>query len=201
MSRKSVPRHKACRRLSLSVCGAVNCPLGRRPNPPGQHGAGRKNKPSQYALQLRETQKLRAYYNVSAKQMLRYYDEASASKAQTNVAMVQKLETRLDSMVYRLGFAASLRASRQMVGHGHILLNGKKVNKPAIQIKPGDQIKLREKSQKVDRYKEWWGFYDHNLPYIQKNKGDFSGTLVAQPERDAIPIVVEDQLVVEFMAR
>lgn len=201
MSRKSEPRHKACRRLGVSVCGAVNCPLGRRPNPPGQHGAGRRQKVSPYAQQLIETQKLRAYYGISESQLVRYYEAAVNSRQPTNVALVQSLETRLDNVVYRLGFACSLRAARQLVVHRHIDLNGKNVNKPSMAIKPGDVVKLRDKSQKVERYVEWFKFFNHNLPYLSKDTSKYSGSLVNPPPRDQIPILLEDQLVVEFMAR
>lgn len=198
---KSIPRHKICRHLGVSVCGAVNCPLARRPNPPGQHGNARRQKNSEYALQLMETQKLRAYYGISAKQLIRYYREAAQSRTQTNIALVQKLETRLDNVVYRLGFTCSLRASRQMVVHRHILVNDRIVNKPGFRVKPGDVIQLKEKSQKVERYKDWFNFYNPSLAYVQKNSSNFSGTLLSIPEREQVPIILEDQLVVEFMAR
>ena len=201
MSRKSIPRHRVCRRLGVSVCGAVNCPLGRRPTPPGQHGAARRQKDTPYGLQLKETQKLRAYYGISAKQLRRYFSEAAAAKEQTNIALVQKLECRLDSMSYRMGFACSLRAARQIVVHRHLLVNGKNVNKPGYQLKPGDTVELRPKSQKIERYVDWFKFYDHKLSYIQKDVSKLSGSLVQMPEREEVPILVEDQLVVEFMAR
>ncbi|MBF0288740.1 MAG: 30S ribosomal protein S4 [SAR324 cluster bacterium] len=201
MSRKSIPRHRICRRLGVSVCGAVNCPLGRRPTPPGQHGAMRRSKDTQYALQLKETQKLRAYYGVSSKQLRRYYAEAATSKEQTNIALVQKMECRLDNMAYRMGFACSLRSARQLVVHRHLMVNGKNVNKPSYQLKSGDTVQLREKSQKIERYTEWFKFYDHKLSYVQKDVSKYSGSLVEIPTREEIPILVEDQLVVEFMAR
>lgn len=201
MSRKSIPRHRVCRRLGVSVCGAVNCPLGRRPTPPGQHGASRRQKDTPYGLQLKETQKLRAYYGISAKQLRRYFTEAATSKEQTNIALIQKLERRLDSMTYRMGFACSLRAARQMVVHRHMLVNGKNVNKPGYQLQPGDTIELRPKSQKIERYVDWFKFYDHKLSYIQKDFTKLTGSLVHMPEREEVPILVEDQLVVEFMAR
>ncbi|MGK5090379.1 30S ribosomal protein S4 [Deltaproteobacteria bacterium TL4] len=198
---KLVFRHKTCRRLGLSVCGAVNCPIGRRPNPPGQHGANRRQKVTQYALQLLETQKLRAYYGISSKQARRYFTEALKARGQTNVLMVQTLETRLDSIVHRLGFSGSLRAARQMVVHRHFLVNGKNVNKPGIQVMPGDVIQLREKDQKVERYKEWFQFFVPNLPYLERDTANFSGRLIRLPERAEIPILVDDHLFVEYLAR
>ena len=164
MSRTSIPRHRACRRLGVSVCGAVNCTLLRRPNPPGQHGASaQRAKISVYGLQLKETQKLRLYYGVSKKQFRNYFEKATSSRQQTNEKLVQSLETRLDNMVYRMGFTGSLRAARQMVVHRHILLNGKNVNKPGCVVKPGDKIELREKSKKIQTYVDWFKFF-HDFP-------------------------------------
>lgn len=203
MTSKVESRCKICRRLGVCVfkfrCGGVI----RRPNPPGQHGSGaaRRQKVTPYGLQLKETQKLRYYYGISSKQLRRYYREASSSKQQTNIALVQKLETRFDNMVYRMGFAGSLPAARQMVVHRHLLVNGKSVNKPGFQVKPGDEIQLRAKSQKIETYKEWFKFYEQKLGYIQRDVSKTSGTLVQIPERAEIPILLEDQLVVEFMAR
>ncbi len=201
MSEKLQARCKVCRRLGTCVfkfrCGGVL----KRPNPPGQHGGARRAKETQYGLQLKETQKLRFYYGVSGKQFLRYYKEAAASSHQTNVILVQKLETRLDNMVYRMGFAGSLRAARQMVVHRHLLVNGKNVNKPAYQLRPGDEIKLREKSAKIENYRDWFKFYAQDLSYIERDLDSLSGTLTRIPERNEVPILVDDQLVVEFMAR
>ena len=175
--------------------------LSRRPNRPGQHGGGRQAKISPFGQQLKETQKLKAFYGISSKQLRRYYEHAAKVRKQTNVALVQSLETRLDNMVYRIGFAGTLRAARQMVVHCHITVNDRKVNKPGFQVKPGDSIQLREKSQNVDRYKDWFNFFEQKLAYIQRDSKKFSGTLVEVPEREEIPIDVEDHLVVEFMAR
>lgn len=201
MSNKAHANCKICRRLGVCVfkfrCGG----LVKRPNPPGQHGGGRPSKKSQYGLQLTETQKLRYYYGISAKQLRRYYKEASSSNQQTNVAMISRMETRLDNLVYRMGFAGSLKSARQMVVHRHILVNGKNVNKPAYQVKPNDMIQLRDKSQKVERFKEWFDFYWQDLKYIKRFPDKMAGMLLHVPEREEIPILVDDQLVVEFMAR
>ena len=123
------------------------------------------------------------------------------SKMQTNVALVQLLETRLDNMAYRMGFAGTLRAARQMVVHRHLQVNGKTVNKPSFHVKPGDVIQLREKSRKIERYKDWYNFFEQQLNYIKREPKQLSASLVQIPEREEIPILVEDHLVVEFMAR
>jgi len=203
MPGKSTIKHKVCRSLGVNLIGTPSAALtlSRRPNRPGQHGGGRQAKISPFGQQLKETQKLKAFYGISSKQLHRYYEHAAKVRKQTNVALVQSLETRLDNMVYRMGFAGTLRAARQMVVHCHITVNDRKVNKPSFQVKPGDNIQLREKSQKVDRYKDWFNFFEQKLAYIQRDSKKFSGTLVEVPEREEIPIDVEDHLVVEFMAR
>lgn len=203
MPGKSTIKHKVCRALGVNLIGSPSAALilSRRPNRPGQHGANRRSKVSPFGEQLQETQKLKYYYGISSKQLRRYYDKAARSRTQTNIALVQTLETRLDNMTYRLGFAGTLRAARQMVVHCHITVNGQRVNKPGYQVKPGDVIQLREKSQKIDRYKDWFNFFEQKLGYVQRDSSKFSGTLVQIPEREEIPIEVEDHLVVEFMAR
>jgi len=203
MPGKSTIKHKLCRALGVNLIGSPSAALtlSRRPNKPGQHGAGRQAKISPFGQQLKETQKLKAFYGIGTKQLRRYYEKAAKARKQTNVALVQKLETRLDNMVFRMGFAGTLRAARQMVVHGHLKVNEKKVNKPGYQLQPGDLVQLRDKSQKIERYKDWYNFFEQKLGYIQRDTKKFSGTLVQIPERDEIPIEVEDQLIVEFMAR
>ena len=203
MPGKSTVKHKLCRALGVNLIGSPSAALtlSRRPNRPGQHGAGRQAKISPFGQQLKETQKLKAFYGIGTKQLRRYYEKAAKARKQTNVALVQKLETRLDNMAYRMGFAGTLRAARQMVVHGHLKVNEKKVNKPGYQLQPGDLVQLRDKSQKIERYKDWYNFFEQKLGYIQRDTKEFSGTLVQIPEREEIPIEVEDQLIVEFMAR
>ena len=203
MPGKSTIKNKLCRALGVNLIGSPSAALtlSRRPNRPGQHGVGRQTKMSPYGQQLKETQKLKAFYGIRSKQMRRYYEKAAKMRKQTNVALVQTLETRLDNIAYRMGFAGTLRAARQMIVHCHITVNGKKVNKPGYQLSPGDIVKLREKSMKIDRYKDWYNFFEQKLGYIHRDTKNFSGTLLHVPEREEIPIEVEDHLVVEFMAR
>ena len=145
MTVKTKTLRKHCRALGVNLIGTPSAALTlqRRPNRPGQHGAGRRAKLSPFAMQLMETQKLKHYYGVTAKQLKRYYDRASKSKEQTNVFMVQLLEQRLDNMVYRMGFSPTLRAARQMVVHRHIMVNGKNINKPSMEVRVGDEITRR----------------------------------------------------------
>ncbi len=178
MPGKSTIKHKTCRALGVNLIGSPRAALtlSKRPNRPGQHGANRRQKISPFGEQLQETQKLKYFYGVSAKQLRRYYKKASMSRMQTNIALVQQLETRLDNMVYRMGFAGTLRAARQMVVHRHLMVNGKSVNKPGYQVNPGDVVQ--------------------QLNYISRDPAKMSASLVQLPEREEIPILVEDHLVV-----
>jgi small subunit ribosomal protein S4 len=151
-------------------------------------------------MQLMETQKLKHYYGVTAKQLKRYYDRASKSKEQTNVFMVQLLERRLDNMVYRMGFTPTLRAARQMVVHRHIMVNGKNVNKPSLEVRVGDEITVRDRSKGIEKYKEWFELSEQQLGYIERDGSKMTGKLLQIPAREEIPIQVEDHLVVEYMA-
>lgn len=191
------PRFKQCRRLGLNVCGHQKA-MDR-----AHKGTSRSDKKlSNYGMQLLEKQRLRAYYGVMEKQFIKYVREAKKEKEQTGHALVKILESRLDNLVYRLGFASSIRQARQMVVHGHILLNGKKVDIPSYRVKTGDTISLKEKSQNVELFKE--NFYSNFLisyPYLDKDKNIFSGKYVRYPNRDEVPIEIDDQLVVEYYSK
>ena len=197
MAKMMGPRFKQCRRLGLNVCG----------HPKAMDRAGRgtsraDKKLSPYGLQLLEKQRLRAYYGVMEKQFANYFEKASKSKELTGFALIKLLECRLDNLVYRLGFANSIRQARQMVVHGHILVNGKKVDIPSFNVSVGDEIKLREKSQKNPMFKENFESSILNvLPYISKNEADFSGTLLRYPERNEVPIEINEVLVVEYYSK
>lgn len=190
------PRFKECRRLGLNVYGH---PKAMKRAKPGTSRADKKL--SEYGRQLLEKQRLRAYYGVMERQFERYVEEAKKSPELTGHALVKILETRLDNMVYRLGFASSIRQARQMVVHGHILVNGRKIDIPSYRVKVGDTISLKEKSRNVDLFRE---NYLSNLlntyPYLEKNE-DFSGKLIRMPERDEVPIEIEDQLVIEYYSK
>ena len=197
MAKMMEPRFKTCRRLGLNVIGhpkAMN-----RAN--GQNARDSK-KLSAYGTQLLEKQRLRAYYGVMEKQFRNYYKKAAKSEESTGYALIKNLECRLDNIVYRLGFARSIAAARQMVGHGHILVNGEKVDIPSFNVNIGDKISLKEKSQKNELFKTTFqeGILN-TLPYLEKNEESFSGTLVREPKREEIPIQINDVLVVEFYSK
>ena len=197
MAKMMGPRFKQCRRLGLNVCGHPKA-MKR-----AVKGSARNDKKlSDYGIQLLEKQRLRAYYGVMEKQFANYFEKASKSKELTGFALIKLLECRLDNLVYRLGFANSIRQARQMVVHGHILVNGKKVDIPSFNVSVGDEIKLREKSQKNPMFKENFESSILNvLPYISKNEADFSGTLLRYPERNEVPIEINEVLVVEYYSK
>ena len=197
MAKMMGPRFKQCRRLGLNVCGH---PKAMDRAVKGTSRADKKLSP--YGVQLLEKQRLRAYYGVLEKQFANYVKKAEKSKESTGTALIQALECRLDNLVYRLGLASSIRQARQMVVHGHILVNGKKVDIPSFNVSVGYEIKLREKSQKNPMFKENFESSILNvLPYISKNEADFSGTLLRYPERNEVPIEINEVLVVEYYSK
>ena len=197
MAKMMGPRFKQCRRLGLNVCGHPKA-MKR-----AAKGTARNDKKlSDYCTQLLEKQRLRAYYGVMEKQFANYFVKASKSKELTGHALINLLECRLDNIVYRLGFANSIRQARQMVVHGHILVNGKKVDIPSFNVSVGDEIKLREKSQKNVMFKENFEANILNvLPYLSKNEDNFSGVLERLPQRTEVPIEINEVLVVEYYSK
>ncbi len=196
MARMRGPRFKKCRRLNLNVCGHPKA-MKRAGN--GQ--ARDQKKLTAYGQQLLEKQRLRAYYEVMEKQFRRYVERAIKSNETTGDALVKSLECRLDNLVYRLGFANSIRQARQMVNHGHIMVNDKKVDIPSYGVSEGDVLSLREKSRKNGMFSENFENSTVVMPYLSKDFDKFSGTLVRRPEREEIPIEIDDYLVVEFYSR
>jgi small subunit ribosomal protein S4 len=191
------PRFKQSRRLGLNVCGHPKA-MDR-----ATRGTSRADKKlTEYGRQLLEKQRLRAYYCVMEKQFSKYVRIAKKSEEQTGHALIKILETRLDNLVYRLGFASSIRQARQMVVHGHILVNGRKVDIPSYIVEIGDTIELKGKSKDIEIFKENFNnFFLNQYPYLEKDENKMSGTLVRYPERNEIPIEIEDQLVVEYYSR
>lgn len=197
MATKRGPRFKECRRLGVNVYGhpkAMN-----RANAPAFQT---RRKQSEYGLQLTEKQKIKGYYGILEKQLRRYFDKARRKDEKTGDAMFKMLECRLDNIVYRIGFANSIRLARQLVSHGHVQVNGQKVDIPSYEVKPGDVVSLREASRKNEHFRhnflERHGFA---LPYITKNEGEFAGVLERLPLREEIPVEVNDNLVIEFYSR
>ncbi len=193
------PKHRMCRRVGAPVCGRPNCPSNKRPYPPGQHGRGRK-RISEYQTRLLEKQKLRAIYGVNESQMRRAYDEAARHRGVTGEEMIRQLETRLDTVILRLGFAQTVRQARQLVSHSHVLLNGRKLNVPSAQVPEGATIDLTPKARNFISVRESLEVTPEPPAYLYRNKDEVSGTLSRFPERGEIPLPVdvEERLVVEF---
>lgn len=197
MAKNMEPRFKQSRRLGLNVCGhpkAMNRVV---------KGSSRADKKlSDYGVQLLEKQRLKAYYGVLEKQFNKYIDKALKSKELPGEVLLKSLECRLDNMVYRMGFASSIRQARQMVVHGHIQVNGSKVDIPSYEVKLGDKIRLKETSRKIEgfqhNFKEVASF---SLSYIEKNEEDFQATLTRIPQRSELPIQINEQLIVEFYSK
>ena len=197
MAKMMGPRFKQCRRLGLNVCGHPKA-MDR-----ATRGTSRADKKlSPYGLQLLEKQRLRAYYGVLEKQFSNYVKKAMKSEGETGTVLVQLLECRLDNLVYRLGLASSIRQARQMVVHGHILVNGSKVDRPSYGVSVGDKISLKEKSKKnsmfIDSFQQ---NATSQYSYLSKDVNDFSGILTKVPERNEIPIQINDILVVEYYSK
>ncbi len=203
------PRCKICRRHGVKLflkgqrCYTDKCAFERRAYGPGQHGQRRRRKPSDYGLQLKEKQKAKRIYGVLERQFRNYYAEADRQKGITGENLMRLLERRLDNVVYRLGFAYSRSAARELVVHGHITVNGRKVDIPSYQVKVGDEVRVREKSQKLHEVrmsvdaKSGVGTVD----WLELDPKKFQGRVLDLPSRDQIPSPVNEQLIVNFYSR
>ena len=193
------PRHRMCRRVGEALCGRPNCPAHKRPYPPGQHGRGRK-RPTEFHMRLVEKQKLRAIYNVGERQMRGYFNRASSRKGVTGEELLRELESRLDSVVLRLGFALTMRQARQLVSHGHVTVDGKRVDVPSARVRPEQTIEIVPKARAFVGVREALEIAPEPPGYLYRNKDQFQGTLARLPERDEVPLPVplEERLVVEY---
>ncbi len=201
MARYTGPRHKACRRARTPLCQSKKCPVDRRPYPPGQHGRGRIRE-SDYLIQLREKQKLRTMYGVLEKQFRLYYQESARRDGITGDALLQLLEQRLDNVVWRSGLVATRQQARQLVNHGHFLVNGKKVDIPSYQVKPGDVITVKEKSKDLLIIQHAVDTQDRVVPdWIRVEPGDRTVVVNDHPRRDQIDTAINEQLIVELYSK
>jgi small subunit ribosomal protein S4 len=203
MSRYTGPRFRIARRLATHDLPGLFVPRElRRTYPPGQHGPTQRIKLSDYAIRLREKQKLRAHYGVSEKQVRRYMVAAKAAKGNTGTNLLVRLESRLDNVVFRLGFTRTIRASRQMVNHGHIEVNGRRVDIPSFRVKVGDVISLSEKSAMKARVTaEITGPTALALPsYLERTDAELKGVIKSVPEAADCPLAINESLVVELYA-
>ena len=193
MAKMMGPRFKQCRRLGLNVCGHPKA-MKR-----AAKGSARNDKKlSDYGIQLLEKQRLRAYYGVMEKQFANYFEKASKSKELTGFALIKLLECRLDNLVYRLGFANSIRQARQMVVHGHILVNGKKVDIPSYRVTVGDVISLKDKDKELKVVLDSLAKVTKRVEFVTYDENKKEGTYVRLPERGELNADINEALIVEF---
>jgi small subunit ribosomal protein S4 len=198
-----------CRRENLKLflkgerCYSDKCSFERRAYAPGMHGQNRFRKVSDYAVQLREKQKVKHMYGMLEGQFRRYFHIADRAKGVTGLNLLSLLERRLDNVIYRLGFAASRDQARQFIRHNHFQLNGRKINIPSCQVKPGDVLTLKEKSRKNALITEnLEGVARRGVPsWLELDKGNFQGTVKAMPNRDEITMPIHEQLIVELYSK
>lgn len=203
MARYTGPKTKKSRSFGESIFGYDRA-FERRKYPPGQHGPSRRRKQkSDYALQLREKQKAKYTYGVLEKQFRNLFVTASSKKGVTGELLLQFLEARLDNTVFRLGLAPTRRAARQMVGHKHVLVNGKLTNIPSCQLRPGDVVSIRNKSRHMDFIADAVAAKTdvRKFPWVEWNAERFEGTFLQYPERESIPENINEQLIVELYSK
>jgi len=205
MAKITTPKGKLVRKFGENIFGNPKYDrlLNRKPYKSGQHGQGRRSKLSNYGVQLQEKQKIKFMYGLLEKQFRLTFEKAEKMKGETGTNMLQLLESRLDNVVYRLGFAPSRPSGRQMVSHKHFLVNNKVVNIPSYIVNPGDVIEVRKKSKKMDIILEAMRRIkgDMDLPWLGLDKAKMRGTFVAVPDRDEMQLTVNEQLVVELYSK
>lgn len=209
MARYRDPNCKLCRREGMKLflkgnrCTSDKCAFERRGYAPGQHGQSGRRKTSEYGLQLREKQKIRRIYGILEKQFRNYFKSAARQKGITGDNLLVLLECRLDNLVYRLGFAPSRKSGRQLIIHRHFTINDKIVDIPSIQVHPGDIVRVREKSKNLDiihsSLKDIGKIFDYS--WIRLDKAKMEGELLEKPKRLDIPVMVQEQMVVELYSK
>ncbi|HIS28986.1 MAG TPA: 30S ribosomal protein S4 [Candidatus Avamphibacillus intestinigallinarum] len=200
MSRFTGSIWKKSRRLGISLTGTGK-ELEKRPYAPGQHGPNQRKKISEYGLQQQEKQKLRFMYGLNERQFRNLFNEAGKRQGIHGENFMILLESRLDNIVYRLGLARTRRQARQLVNHGHILVDGKRVDIPSYRVTPGQTIGLREKSKNLDIVKEAIESNNFTVDFVSFDQDKLEGTFVRLPERSELPAEITEQLIVEFYSR
>jgi small subunit ribosomal protein S4 len=208
MARDRGPQCKQCRREGLKLflkgerCLTDKCAIERRAYPPGEHGRGRRRKQSEYLVQLREKQKARRYYGVLEKQFRTYYELATRQQGITGENLLRLLETRLDNVIYRLGFGGSRRQARQLIRHGHFQVNGRRVNVPSYRIRPDDVITVAARKEGAKTVIEDATDLTASVPaWLQADHDNLTGKVLRFPEREDIDVPVQEQLIVELYSK
>ncbi len=204
MTKRHSAKYKLDRRMGENIWGRAKSPVNQRSYGPGQHGQRRKSKVSDFGLQLRAKQKLKGYYgSLTEKQFSRTYTEAARRKGNTSENLIALLESRLDAVVYRAKFVPTVFAARQFVNHGHVLVNGKRVNIPSYRVKAGDVVEVRERSRNMALVLEAMASAEREVPdYIELDAKALSARFIRAPELAEVPypVKMEPNLVVEFYA-
>ena len=202
MTKRTTAKYKIDRRVGENIWGRAKSPFNKRPNRPGQHGARRAGKLSDFGLQLMAKQKLKGYYgDITEKQFRRTYDEASRRTGNTAENLIGLLESRLDALVYRSKFVPTIFAARQFVNHGHVTVNGKKANVPSMRLRPGDVVQVKERSRNMALVIEALGSGERDIPdYIEVDPKAMTAEFIRLPELSDVPYAarMEPNLVVEY---
>lgn len=207
MGRYTGPKYKLSRRERQDLFGSPKSLMGKSPMekknyPPGEHGQSRRQKISEYGIQLREKQKIKRTYGLFEKQFRNLFEKANRQKGITGDNLVKLLERRLDNVVYRLGFAPTRVSARQLVSHRHVMVNDKLVNIPSYIVNPGDVIRIRDKSKKMDAiHNSLKRVRDNQFSWLTIDKASLSGTFVQIPERSEVPLNANEQFVVELYSK
>jgi small subunit ribosomal protein S4 len=209
LARYTDPVCRLCRREGIKLflkgpkCFSDKCPIEKRNFAPGQHGKDRKAKIVGYGLQLREKQKTKRMYFTQESQFRNYFEKAARTKGVTGEMLLQQLERRLDTVVHRLGFGISRRQARQLVRHGHVHVDGRKVNIPSYEVNVGEEITIRESSRKLAILEQAKEFASHqNSPgWLEIDRENFKGKVLSLPKREEIQLPVNEQLIVELYSK
>ena len=208
MARYTDANCKLCRRegeklfLKGTRCMSEKCAIERRQYAPGQHGQNLRRKISPYGLQLREKQKVRRTYGILERQFRNYFKKAAKRTGVTGEILLQMLESRLDNLVYRLGFAPSRKAARQLVRHRHILVNGRIMDIPSYQVKPNEVIRVKDKSKNLEAIHDALKLsHADDIAWLRLNKAALEGELLELPKREEIPLTANEQLIVELYSK
>lgn len=197
------PKVRISRQLGIAITPKAQKIMQKKSNPPGQQGGGKRRslgKMSNFKRQLREKQKIRAQYHISEKQMRIYYKKASQQEGNAGDNLIHLLERRLDALVHRSGLAKTIYAARMVVAHGHIEVNGNKVNIPSFLIKPGDIVQVKEKSRKMPIFEESVQGAE-SVPYVELDPDQMQAKMIQLPQREDVPIICEIPQVIEYYAR
>ena len=206
MTKRITAKYKIDRRLGCNLWGRPKSPFNQRNSRPGQHGAmGQRRKLSEYGIQLFSKQKLRFYYgDITEKQFRKIYDKASRIKGDTSEILIELLERRLDAIVYRMKFVPTIFAARQLVNHGHVKVNGKRVNIPSYTVKDGDEISIKEQSKQINLIQEAIVSQEREIPeYLEVDTKDLKGRFLRAPLMHDVPypVTMEPNLVIEYYSR